>query len=75
MKKTKNHSKFQLLHALTDGWDVHGVLVKCLHGSSPLLEDCVHVTVGAPEEKQTFRRVLRAVLSGSHLRASRLLAG
>jgi len=39
-----------------------GVLVKCLHGSSPLLEDCLRVTVGTPDENRAFRSALRAVL-------------
>ncbi len=39
-----------------------GVLVKCLHGSSPLLEDCLRVTVGTPDENRAFLSALRAVL-------------
>ncbi|RMD70112.1 MAG: histidinol-phosphate transaminase [Gammaproteobacteria bacterium] len=35
------------------------VLVKCLHGSHPLLADCLRVTVGLPEENDAFLRALR----------------
>jgi len=40
----------------------HGVLVKLLDGSDPLLGDCVRVTVGRPEENQRFVEVLEAAL-------------
>jgi histidinol-phosphate aminotransferase len=36
-----------------------GVLVKNLHGSHPLLEDCLRFTVGAPEENQKLLSLLR----------------
>jgi len=39
-----------------------GVLVKNLHGSSPLLEDCLRVTVGKPDESQAFLAALRGAL-------------
>lgn len=39
-----------------------GVLVKNLHGSSPLLEDCLRVTVGKPDENDAFLAALRAAL-------------
>jgi histidinol-phosphate aminotransferase len=32
----------------------HGVLIKCLDGSSPALSDCLRVTVGTPEENAAF---------------------
>jgi histidinol-phosphate aminotransferase len=39
----------------------HGVLVKSLHGGVPLLDQCVRITVGTPEED---RRCI-AALSGA----------
>jgi histidinol-phosphate aminotransferase len=39
-----------------------GVLVKNLHGSHPLLEDCLRVTIGAPAENDAFLRALDRVL-------------
>jgi histidinol-phosphate aminotransferase len=39
-----------------------GVLVKNLHGSSPLLDDCLRVTVGKPDESQAFLAALRGAL-------------
>jgi len=35
-----------------------GILIKCLHGSHPLLDNCLRVTVGTPEENQTFLQAL-----------------
>ena len=39
-----------------------GVLVKSLDGSSPLLTDCLRVTVGTPEENGLFLTALAAAL-------------
>jgi histidinol-phosphate aminotransferase len=39
-----------------------GVLIKSLDGSSPLLADCLRVTVGRPEENDTFLEALEAAL-------------
>ncbi len=39
-----------------------GVLVKSLHGASPLLDDCVRVTVGRPEENAAFLKALEEVI-------------
>ena len=39
-----------------------GVLVKILHGSHPLLRDCLRVTLGTPEENQAFLDALTAAL-------------
>ena len=39
-----------------------GVLVKLLHGSSPLLDDCLRFTVGTPEENRILVATLKAVL-------------
>ena len=40
-----------------------GVLVKSLHGASPLLDDCVRVTVGRPEENAAFLKALEEVIA------------
>jgi histidinol-phosphate aminotransferase len=40
-----------------------GVLVKSLDGSSPLLADCLRVTVGTPEENDAFVAALRKALA------------
>ena len=39
-----------------------GVLIKNLHGIHPLLDDCLRVTIGTPEENQQFLMALRHVL-------------
>lgn len=39
-----------------------GVLVKNLHGTHPLLEDCLRVTVGTPEENERLIAALKAEL-------------
>jgi histidinol-phosphate aminotransferase len=48
--------------AIFDGLKVHGVLIKNLDGVHPLLEDCLRVTVGQPEENAAFLGALQAVL-------------
>ncbi|GMQ76418.1 MAG: histidinol-phosphate transaminase [Gammaproteobacteria bacterium] len=40
-----------------------GVLVKDLHGASPLLRDCVRVTVGRPEENAAFFEALVEIIA------------
>ena len=45
-----------------DGLKQRGVLIKNLNGTHPLLEDCLRVTVGTPEENARFLSVLAAVL-------------
>lgn len=40
-----------------------GVLVKNLHGAHPLLQDCLRVTVGTPDENQAFVEALIAALA------------
>ena len=37
-----------------EGLKQRGVLIKNLHGSHPMLQDCLRVTVGTPEENQRF---------------------
>ena len=39
-----------------------GVVVKILHGSHPLLRNCLRVTIGTPEENQAFVEALTAAL-------------
>ncbi len=41
----------------------NGILVKNLHGSHPMLEHCLRVTVGTPEENECFVKALRALLA------------
>ena len=45
-----------------NGLKQRGVLVKNLHGSHPLLEQCLRVTVGTPQENDRFLAALRASL-------------
>jgi histidinol-phosphate aminotransferase len=42
-----------------------GVLVKNLHGASPLLSDCMRVTVGRPEENAAFLQALQEVIAAA----------
>ena len=44
------------------GLKERGVLIKNLHGSSPLLENCLRVTVSTPQENSRFLEALTAVL-------------
>ncbi len=44
------------------GLKARGVLIKCLHGGHPLLNDCLRVTVGAPQENEAFLAALAAEL-------------
>lgn len=43
----------------------HGVLVKDLDGASPLLRDCMRVTVGRPEENAAFLKALEGAIAVS----------
>jgi len=40
-----------------------GVLIKCLDGAHPLLQDCLRITVGAPEENARLLAALRDILN------------
>jgi histidinol-phosphate aminotransferase len=40
-----------------------GVLVKNLHAASPLLRDCLRVTVGRPEENAAFLQALEEIIA------------
>lgn len=44
------------------GLKARGVLIKCLDGGHPLLNDCLRVTVGAPQENEAFLAALAAEL-------------
>ena len=44
------------------GVKARGVLIKNLHGGHPLLDNCLRVTVGAPDENTAFLTALRAEL-------------
>ena len=46
-----------------DGLKRRGVLIKSLHGSHPLLADCLRVTVGTPEENTAFLSALSQTLA------------
>lgn len=39
-----------------------GILVKCLHGRHPLLDNCLQVTIGTAEENNTFLNALTNVI-------------
>ncbi len=40
------------------------ILIKNLHGTHPLLENCLRVTIGSDEENQAFLVALSSILSG-----------
>ncbi|NOX08117.1 MAG: histidinol-phosphate transaminase [Gammaproteobacteria bacterium] len=42
--------------------DEHKILIKNLHGSHPLLQDCLRVTVGTVDENKAFVQALKMVL-------------
>lgn len=41
----------------------HNILIKNLNGTHPLLENCLRVTVGTPDENSQFCAALRTILS------------
>jgi histidinol-phosphate aminotransferase len=45
--------------AVFDGLKQSGVLIKKLHGSHPMLQDCLRVTVGTPDENERFMIALK----------------
>ena len=51
--------------AAVAGLRERGVLVKDLHGASPLLRDCMRVTVGRPEENAAFLQALEDVIAAA----------
>ena len=44
------------------GLKQRGILIKNLHGGHPLLDNCLRVTVGAPQENDAFLAALSAEL-------------
>ena len=48
---------------LFSGLKQRGVLIKNLHGTHPLLADCLRVTVGTPAENTQFLSALTAILN------------
>jgi len=46
-----------------NGLKRRGVLIKNLHGGHPMLDDCLRVTVGTPEENERFVTALQESLS------------
>jgi histidinol-phosphate aminotransferase len=47
--------------AIFNGLKANGILIKNLHGSHPLLNNCLRVTVGTPEENQAFLQTLTQI--------------
>ena len=47
---------------LYDAMREHGVLIRCLDGVHPLLQDCLRVTVGTAAENQAFLKVLSELM-------------
>ncbi|MCI5144014.1 MAG: histidinol-phosphate transaminase [Candidatus Electrothrix sp. AR3] len=47
---------------LFTGLREQGVLIKCLHGSHPFLDNCLRVTIGTPEENKIFLKVFTSLL-------------
>ena len=41
----------------------HGILIKNLHPQGGLLQDCLRVTVGKPEQNQAFLQALKKALA------------
>jgi histidinol-phosphate aminotransferase len=59
-----NFALFRVTDAKTvfDNLKNKGILIKCLHGSHPLLNNCLRVTVGTPDENQAFLQALKEVV-------------
>lgn len=47
--------------SLFEGLKQHGVLIKNLHGSHPLLKDCLRITVGTEVENRAFVKALKSL--------------
>lgn len=69
IKVFPSQANFLLFRCSSDANDVHaslreqGILIKNLHGSHPMLNNCCRVTVGTAEENQSFLRALRHTFS------------
>jgi histidinol-phosphate aminotransferase len=46
-----------------EGLKQRGVLIKNLHGSHTMLQDCLRVTVGTPEENEAFLIALQETIT------------
>lgn len=59
-----NFLLFRVVNAahVFDGLKRRGVLIKNLHGGHPMLNDCLRVTVGTPEENERFMTALKESL-------------
>ena len=64
-----SHANFILFRTMArpaievfDGLKQAGILIKNLHGSHPLLHDCLRVTVGQPQENDAFLAALARLL-------------
>jgi len=51
--------------ALFEGLKHQGILIKILHGSHPLLENCLRITVGTEAENRAFVEALKMLLPGT----------
>ncbi|OQW93476.1 MAG: histidinol-phosphate transaminase [Beggiatoa sp. IS2] len=60
-----NFILFRVRDALSvfNGLKERGILIKNLHGSHPLLDNCLRVTVGTSEENQVFLQELTSLVS------------
>jgi histidinol-phosphate aminotransferase len=59
-----NFILFRVAHAqeLANQLQEKGILIKCVHGRHPLLEDCLQVTIGTSRENQAFFQALKQLL-------------
>ncbi len=51
--------------ALFEGLKHQGILIKILHGSHPLLKNCLRITVGTEAENRAFVEALKMLLPGT----------
>ncbi len=51
--------------AIFNGLRERGVLIKCLHGSHPFLDNCLRITVGTPQENKSFLDAFTSLLQGT----------
>lgn len=61
-------ANFLLLHVarakeIFDGLKLRGVLIKNLHGSHVMLQNCLRVTIGAPEENAKFLSAFKETIT------------
>jgi len=49
-------------NAVFDGLKQAGILIKNLHAKGSLLEGCLHVTIGTPEENERFANALKELI-------------